>query len=311
MNNKIEESTPTQVNQSFLEFHDILNRSNPTIAKQLLAGISETDPGAIQPINDALQEAGKNWQPNHQRQVADLVASSLTAWAKAATNRQRAQNTEDILNPQVLLDLPKPALFHRTILADTWQLSSRTRRIAQQLQQNDSRQASYTMMALHTRVHESIRQETADLKRWRRADRDPEINRWDVQRRATIVIAKFINNLWNADPDLLMELDQAGQEERTSDSSWYQDASAQEALGKILAAFATTTADLSPAETEYLANTLARHLALPTTTAVEDAEDTGNAEDLEVKANKALLQQDLNALEQTCQQLQYLRQLTL
>ena len=164
MNNKIEESTPTQVNRSFLEFHDILNRSNPTIAKQLLAGISETDPGAIQPINDALQEASKNWQPNHQRQVADLVASSLTAWAKAATNRQRAQNTEDILNPQVLLDLPKPALFHRTILADTWQLSSRTRQIAQQLQQNDSRQASYTMLALHTRVHESIRQETADLQ---------------------------------------------------------------------------------------------------------------------------------------------------
>ena len=45
MNNKTEESTPTQVNQSFLEFHDILDRSNPTIAKQLLAGISETDPG--------------------------------------------------------------------------------------------------------------------------------------------------------------------------------------------------------------------------------------------------------------------------
>ena len=310
MNNKIEESTPTQVNRSFLEFHDILNRSNPTIAKQLLAGISETDPGAIQPINDALQEAGKNWQPNHQRQVADLVASSLTAWAKAATNRQRAQNTEDTLNPQVLLDLPKPALFHRTILADTWQLSSRTRRIAQQLQQNDSRQASYTMLALHTRVHESIRQETADLKRWRRADRDPEINRCDVQRRATIVIAKFINNLWNADPDLLMELDQAGQEEPTSDSSWYQDASAREALGKILAAFATT-ADLSPAETEYLANTLARHLALPTTTAVEDTEDTGAAQDMEVKAYKALLQQDLNALEQACHQLQYLKQLTL
>ena len=34
MNNKIEESTPTQVNQSFMEFHDILDRSNPTIAKQ-------------------------------------------------------------------------------------------------------------------------------------------------------------------------------------------------------------------------------------------------------------------------------------
>ena len=81
MNNKIEESTPTQVNQSFLEFHNILNRSNPTIAKQLLAGISETDPGdpakppgwhqpwstAIQQISNALQEAGKNWQPNHQR----------------------------------------------------------------------------------------------------------------------------------------------------------------------------------------------------------------------------------------------------
>ena len=325
MNNKIEESTPAQVNQSFLEFHAILDRSNPTIAKQLLAGISETDPGdpnnppgwhqpwstAIQQISDALQEAGKNWQPNHQRQVAGLVASGLTAWAKAATNRQRAQNPEDILNPQVLLDLPKPALFHRTILADTWQLSSHTRRIAQQLQQNDSRQASYTLMALHTRVHKSIRKETADLERWRRADRDPEINRCDVQRRATIVIAGFINNLWNTDPDLLMELDQAGDEEPTSDSSWYQDASAREALGKILAAFATITADLSPAETEYLANTLARHLALPTTTAVEETEDTGPAQDLEVEANKALLQQDLNALEQTCQQLQYLRQLTL
>ena len=90
---------------------------------------------AVQHVNDALQEAGKNWQPNHQRQVADLVASGLTAWAKAATNRQRAQNPEDILNPQLLLDLPKPALFHRTILPDTWQLASHTRRIAQHLQQ--------------------------------------------------------------------------------------------------------------------------------------------------------------------------------
>ena len=246
MNNKIEESTPTQVNQSFLEFHDILNRSNPTIAKQLLAGISETDPGdpaepprwhqtwtnAIQQISDAFQEAGKNWQPNHQRQVADLIASGMTAWAKAATNRLRAQNPEDILNPQVLLDLPKPALFHRTILTDTWQLSSPTRRIAQQLQQNDTRQVSFTLMALHIRVHESIRKETADLKHWRRADRDPEINQCDVQRRATSVITGFINNLWNTDPDLLMELDQAGQEEPTSDSSWEQDASDREAPGK-------------------------------------------------------------------------------
>ena len=325
MNNKTEESSPTQVNQSFLEFHEILDRSNPTIAKQLLAGVSETDPGdptkppgwhqpwsnAIQQISNAFQEAGKNWQPNHQRQVAGLVASGLTAWAKAATNQQRAQNPEDILNPQVLLDLPKPALFHRTILTDTWQLSSPTRRIAQQLQWNNSRQASYTLMALHTRVHESIRKETADLKRWRRADKDPEINRCDVQRRATIVIAGFINNLWNADPDLLMELDQAGQEEPTSDSSWYQDASAREALGKILAAFAATTEDLSTAETEYLANTLARHLALPTTTAVEETEDDGAAEDLKVEAYKALMQQDLNELEQACHQLQYLRQMTL
>ena len=325
MNNKIEESTPTQVNQSFLEFHDILDRSNPTIAKQLLAGISETDPGdpakpprwhqpwstAVQEISEAFQEAGKNWQPNHQRQVADLIASGMTAWAKAATNRQRAQNPEDILNPQVLLDLPKPALFHRTILTDTWQLSSHTRQIAQQLQRNDTRQASLTLMALHTRVHKSIRKETADLKRWRRADRDPEINRYDVQRRATSVIAGFINNLWNTDPDLLMELDQAGDEEPTSDSSWEQDARAREALGKILAAFAATTADLSPAETEYLANTLARHLALPTTTAVEETEDDAAAEDLKVEAYKALMQQDLNELAQACHQLQYLRQLTL
>ena len=128
MNNKIEESTPTQVNQSFLEFHDILDRSNPTIAKQLLAGIAETDPGdpakpprwhqtwstAVQEISEAFQEAGKNWQLNHRRQVAGLIASGLTAWAKAATSRQRAQNPEDSLNPQVLLDLPRPALFHRT-----------------------------------------------------------------------------------------------------------------------------------------------------------------------------------------------------
>ena len=325
MNNKIEESTPTQVNQSFLEFHDILDRSNPTIAKQLLAGISETDPGdpakppgwhepwsnAIQQISNAFQEASKNWQPNQQRQVADLIASGMTAWAKAATNRQRAQNPEDILNPQVLLDLPKPALFHRTSLTDTWQLSSHTRQIAQQLQRNDTRQASLTLMALHTRVHKSIQKETADLLRWRRADRDPEINRCDVQRRATRVIAGFINNLWNNDPDLLMELDQAGDEEPTSDSSWEQDASAREALGKILAAFAATTADLSPAENEYLANTLARHLALPTTTAVEETEDEGAAEDLKVEAYKALMQQDISELEQACHQLQYLRQLTL
>ena len=325
MNNKIEESTPTQVNQSFMEFHDILDRSNPTIAKQLLAGISETDPGdptkppgwhqpwsnAIQQISNAFQEAGKNWQPNHQRQVAGLVASGLTAWAKAATSRQRAQNPEDILNPQVLLDLPKPALFHRTTLTDTWQLSSHTRQIAQQLQRNDTRQASLTLMAFHTRVHKSIRKETADLQRWRRADRDPEINRCDVQRRATSVIAGFINNLWNADPDLLIELDQAGDEKPISDSSWEQEASAREALGKILAAFAATTADLSPAETEYLANTLARHLALTTTTAVEETEDDAAAEDLKVEAYKALMQQDLNELAQACHQLQYLRQLTL
>ena len=93
MKNKTEKSNPTQVNQSFLEFHDILESSNPIIARQLMAGISETDPGdptnppewhqprntAIQQINDALQEAGQNWQPNHQRQVADLIASGLTA----------------------------------------------------------------------------------------------------------------------------------------------------------------------------------------------------------------------------------------
>ena len=310
MNNKIEESTPTQVNQSFLEFHDILGRSNPTIAKQLLAGISETDPGdpakpprwhqtwttAIQQISDAFQEAGKNWQPNHQRQVTDLVASGLTAWAKAATNRQRAQNPEDILNPQVLLDLPKPALFHRTILTDTWQLSSPTRQIAQQLQQNDTRQVSYTLMALHTRVHRSLREETIDLERWRRIDSDPEISRCDVQRRAIIVIAGFINNLWNTDPDLLMELDQAGQEQPTGDSSWHRSASSQEVLGKILTAFAATAADLSLAETEYLANTLARHLSLSTTTAAEETEDTWAAQDLRAEAYRALMQQDLNAL---------------
>ena len=160
-------------------------------------------------------------------------------------------------------------------------------------------------------MHESIRKETADLKHWRRADRDPEINQCDVQRRATSVITGFINNLWNTDPDLLMELDQAGQEEPTSDSSWEQDASAREALGKILAAFATTTADLSPAETEYLAKTLARHLALSTTTAAEETEDTWAAQDLRAEAYKALMQQDLNELAQACHQLQYLRQLTL
>ena len=166
-------------------------------------------------------------------------------------------------------------------------------------------------MALHTRVHKSIRKETADLKRWRRANRDPEINRCDVQRRATSVIAGFINNLWNTDPDLLMELDQAGDEEPTSDNSWDQDASAREALGKILAAFATTTKALSTAETEYLANTLARHLALPKTTAVEETEYSGTAQDLKTEAYKALMQQDLNELAQACHQLQYLRQLTL
>ena len=260
MDNKTEKSTPAQVNQSFLEFHDILESSNPIIARQLMAGISETDPGnstnppewhqprntAIQQINDALQEAGKNWQPNHQRQVADLVASGLTAWAKAATRRQRAQNPEDILNPQVLLDLPEPALFHRTILSDPWQLSSHTRRIAKQLQENNPRYAIYALMALHARVHKSIRKETTDLKRWRKIDRDPEINRCTVHRRTTIVIAGFINNLWQTDPDLLMELDQAGQEEPTSDNSWHQSASSQEALEKILAAFAASTADLSP-----------------------------------------------------------------
>ena len=325
MNNKTEKSTPAQVNQSFLEFHDILESSNPIIARQLMAGISETDPGdptkppewhqprntAIQQINDAFQEAGKNWEPNHQRQVADLVASGLTAWAKAATRRQRAQNPEDILNPQVLLDLPEPALFHRTILPEPWQLSSHTRRIAQHLRENNSRYAAYALMALHTRVHKSLRKETTDLERWRRADRDPEINRCTVQRRATIVIAGFINNLWQTDPDLLMELDQAGQEERTSNNSWHQSASSQEALGKILAAFAASTKDLSPAETEYLANTLARHLALPTTNAVEETEDTEQVEDLEVEATKALQQQDLNALAKACRQLQHLRHLAL
>ena len=325
MNNKTEESTPTQVNQSFLEFHDILESSNPIIARQLLAGISETDPGdptnppkwhkprntAIQQINDALQEAGKNWQPDHQRQVADLIASGITAWAKAATRRQPAQNPEDILNPQVLLDLPKPALFHRTILSDPWQLSSYTRRIAQHLQENNPRYAIYALMALHTRVHKSIRKETTDLERWRKIDRDPEINRCTVQRRATIVIAGFINNLWNTDPDLLMELDQAGHEEPTSDSSWHQRDSSQEVLGKIIATFAASTTDLSPAETEYLANTLAHHLALPTMTAVEETEDTEQAEDLEVETAKALQQQDLNALAQACHQLQYLKHLAL
>ena len=236
MNNKKEKSTPTQVNQSFLEFHDILESSNPIIAKQLMAGISETDPGdptkppewhqprntAIQQVNDTFQEAGKNWQPNHQRQVADLVASGLTAWAKAATRRHRAQNLEDILNPQVLLDLPEPALFHRTILSDPWQLSSHIRRIAQHLQENNPRYAVYALMVLHARVHKSIRKETTDLERWRKIDRDPEINRCTVQRRTTIVIAGFINNLWKTDPDLLMELDQAGEEEPTSDNSWHQ-----------------------------------------------------------------------------------------
>ena len=152
-----------------------------------MAGISETDPGdqtnppkwheprntAIQQINDALQEAGKNWQPNHQRQVADLVASGITAWAKAATKRQRAQNPEDILQPPSPAGPPKPALFHRTILADPWQLSSYTRRIAQHLQENDPRYAIYALMALHTRVHKSIRKETTDLERWRKIDRDP------------------------------------------------------------------------------------------------------------------------------------------
>ena len=165
-----------------------------------------------------------------------------------------------------------------------------TRRIFHAIdRQADLRYASYTLMALHTRVHESIRKETADLKRWRRADRDPEINRCDVQRRATSVIAGFINNLWNTDTDLLMELDQAGQEEPTSENSWDQDASAREALGKILAAFTATTADLSPAETEYLANTLARHLALPTTTAVEETEDTGPAHPYPTKMPKLVL----------------------
>ena len=313
------------MNQSFLEFHEILDRSNPTIAKQLLAGISETDPGdltnppewhqpwntAIQRISDALKEAGKNWQPSHQRQVAGLIASGLTAWAKAATSRQRAQNPEDSLNPQVLLDLPRPALFHRTILADPWQLASHTRRIAQQLQQNDTRQVSFTLMALHIRVHESIRKETADLKHWRRADRDPEINQCDVQRRATRVITGFINNLWNTDPDLLMELDQAGEEQPTGDSSWHRSASSQEVLGKILTAFAATAADLSPAETEYLTSTLAYHLALPTTTAVKETEDTEHAHDLEVEANRALQEQDLNTLAKVCHQLQYLRHLAL
>ena len=325
MNNKTEESTPTQVNQSFLEFHDILESSNPIIARQLMAGISGTDPGdptnpprwhqprntAIQQINDALQEAGKNWQPNQQRQVAHLIASGITAWAKAATRRQRAQNTEDILNPQVLLELPNPELFHRTILADPWQLSSYTRQIAQHLQKNNPRYVIYALMTLHTKVHKSIRKETADLKRWRKIDHDPEINRCTVQRRATIVTAGFINNLWHTDPDLLMELDQAGEEEPTSDSSWHQSASSQEALGKILATFAATTADLSPAETEYLANTLARHLALPTMTAVEETEDTEQVEDLEVEAAKALQQQDLNGLAQACHQLQYLKHLAL
>ena len=325
MNNKIEESTPTQVNQSFLEFHDILDRSNPTIAKQLLAGISETDPGdptkppgwhqpwsnAIQQISNAFQEAGKNWQLNHRRQIAGLIASGLTAWAKAATNRQRAQNPEDSLNPQVLLDLPRPALFHRTILADPWQLASHTRRIAQQLQQNDTRNASYTLMALHARVHQSLREETIDLERWRRIDSDPEISRCDVQRRAIIVIAGFINNLWNTDPDLLMELDQAGQEQPTGGSSWHRSASSQEVLGKILTAFAATAADLSPAETEYLTSTLAYHLALPTTTAVKEPEDTEHAHDLEVEANRALQEQDLNTLAKVCRQLQHLRHLAL
>ena len=61
-------------------------------------------------------------------------------------------------------------------------------------------------MALHTRVHESLRKETTDLERWRRTDREPEINRSTMQRRTTIVIAGFINNLWNTDPDLLLEL---------------------------------------------------------------------------------------------------------
>ena len=67
----------------------------------------------------------------------------------------------------------------------------------------------------------------------------------------------------------------------------------------------------APAETEYLTNTLARHLALPTTTAVEETEDTEQAQDLEVEANKALQQQDLNALAKACHQLQHLRRLTL
>ena len=125
------------------------------------------------------------------------------------------------------------------------------------------------------------------------------------------MIAGFINNLWNADPDLLIELDQTGDEKPISNSSWEQEASAREALGKILAAFAATTADLSPAETEYLANTLARHIALTTTTAVEETEDDAAAEDLKVEAYKALMQQDLNELAQACHQLQYLRQLTL
>ena len=67
----------------------------------------------------------------------------------------------------------------------------------------------------------------------------------------------------------------------------------------------------APAETEYLANTLARHLAIPTTTAVKEPEDNEPAQDLEVEANKALQQQDLNALAKAYHQLQHLRRLTL
>ena len=325
MNNNTEESNSSQVNQSFLEFHEILDRSNPTIAKQLLAGISETDPGdltnppewhqpwntAIQRISDALKEAGKNWQPSHQRQVAGLIASGLTAWAKAATSRQRAQNPEDSLNPQVLLDLPRPALFHRTILADPWQLASHTRRIAQQLQQNDPRRRRLHPdgppcqgASIPPRGDNRPRALAQDRLRprdkpVRRATtghhRDRRVHQQPLEHR----------------PRPADGTRPGRTREPTGDISWHRSASSQEVLGKILTAFAATAADLSPAETEYLTSTLAYHLALPTTTAVKETEDTEHAHDLEVEANRALQEQDLNTLAKVCRQLQHLRHLAL